>query len=529
MRYFHYIRKSTDDKQHQLLSLESQERENLKRFEGEAGIEILSKIEESKSAKSPGRALFNEMLDRIERGEAEGIIAWHPDRLARNSVDGGRIIYLLDTGKLKDLKFTSYTFENTASGKFMLQIIFANAKYQVDSLAINIRRGNRTKIEQGWRPNMAPLGYVNVGARKATTIAADPERFPIVLRLWEHMLTGAYTVPQLVCIARDEWGLRSRQYKKKGGKPLTESGMYWLFTNPFYAGILRHEGKNYPGRHPAMITLEDFEEIQRMLGRVHAPRPKHHAWDYTGLMKCACGRSITAEGKTNRFGSKYVYYHCARRRAHERCSEPYVQVGSIESHMREFLESVLFSPKGHAWALKTAKRDELSVEETLCARRGSLERALAGNELALTNLRHLRVMEQATEAEYLADRAKLLDEHTKLEQALGQLSPEKMIEPEQAFVLFNVRALKWFDDGDGATRRLLIEAAGSNPTLRAGKLKIDAAFPFRRYENSADIRQLCTVLNDVRTHPQPAAFGKLIRIVRILAAKSDQESLREAA
>ena len=44
------------------------------------------------SAKAPGRPIFDEMLRRIERREAEGIIAWHPDRLARNSVDGGRIM-----------------------------------------------------------------------------------------------------------------------------------------------------------------------------------------------------------------------------------------------------------------------------------------------------------------------------------------------------------------------------------------------------------------------------------------------------
>src|ERR1700682_5692764 len=73
-------------------------------------------------------------------GEEDGITAWHPARLARNSVDGGRVIYLLDSGKLKDLKFATYTFENTPQGKFMLQIVFANSKYYVDSLSENVKR-----------------------------------------------------------------------------------------------------------------------------------------------------------------------------------------------------------------------------------------------------------------------------------------------------------------------------------------------------------------------------------------------------
>ena len=55
-----------------------------------------------------------------------------PDRLARNSVDGGLIIYLLDQGHVKDLKFANFTFENSSQGKFMLQIMFGYSKYYVD-------------------------------------------------------------------------------------------------------------------------------------------------------------------------------------------------------------------------------------------------------------------------------------------------------------------------------------------------------------------------------------------------------------
>ena len=68
----------------------------------------------------------------MEKGVAQGILSWHPDRLARNSVDGGKIIYLLDTAVLKDLKFPSFWFEDTPQGKFMLNIAFGQSKYYVD-------------------------------------------------------------------------------------------------------------------------------------------------------------------------------------------------------------------------------------------------------------------------------------------------------------------------------------------------------------------------------------------------------------
>ena len=88
-------------------------------------------------------------------------MAWHPDRLARNALDGGQIIHLLDKGKLADLRFPTYTFENTSQGKFMLAIMFGQSKYYVDSLIENVRRGNRTKREKGWLPGLAPTGYLN--------------------------------------------------------------------------------------------------------------------------------------------------------------------------------------------------------------------------------------------------------------------------------------------------------------------------------------------------------------------------------
>src|SRR5262249_38893446 len=140
----------------------------------------------------------------IDRCEADGIVAWAPDRLARNSIDGGRIVYMLDTGALRDLKFATYTFENNSQGKFMLQIMFGQSKYYSDALSDNVKRGNLTKLQHGWRPNTAPLGYINDKSTK--TIIPDPMYFPIVQRLFQRMLTGAYSARELAIVARDEWG-----------------------------------------------------------------------------------------------------------------------------------------------------------------------------------------------------------------------------------------------------------------------------------------------------------------------------------
>src|SRR4030042_25167 len=97
-KFFLYARKSTDIEDKQILSIEAQITE-LRAFAKQNNLDIVEEFIEKQSAKIPGRPIFNTMLEKIESGKANGILAWHPDRLARNSVDGGQIIYFIVWGR----------------------------------------------------------------------------------------------------------------------------------------------------------------------------------------------------------------------------------------------------------------------------------------------------------------------------------------------------------------------------------------------------------------------------------------------
>jgi site-specific DNA recombinase len=102
LRFFVYLRKSSEDNEDkQMRSIEGQlediEEFILKRF----NIKPVHIYNERKSAFKTGRADFNEMLDRIEAGEANAVIVWHPNRISRNYQDGGRFTQLMSDGKVK--------------------------------------------------------------------------------------------------------------------------------------------------------------------------------------------------------------------------------------------------------------------------------------------------------------------------------------------------------------------------------------------------------------------------------------------
>lgn len=480
-QYIIYCRKSTESEEKQVLSIDSQIKE-LEDFGKRMNLPIVEILSESKSAKYPGRPVFNEMMKKLSKGKYSGIVCWKLDRLARNPIDGAALVWALDQGKISDIQTPHGSFKNNSNDKFLMQIEFGMAKKYVDDLSDNVKRGLRAKLEMGWLPSLPPLGYLN--EPKERTIVKDPERFPLVRRMWDLLLKGV-SPSKILEIANNQWGFRTRHGKKVGNKPLCLSSIYEIFGNSFYYGLIERKEGVYHGKHAPMITEDEFWKAQNILGRNGRPRPKEHDFSYTGLIRCAeCGCMITAEEKTNRYGSHYIYYHCTKKKIDYRCSQKYISLSDLENQILNHLENINVPHRLLDLTLEHLLEEEKEKNNNKLYIQHSLEKALSDCQKKLTNLNHMRLRELISDEEYIEEKKNLVREKSNLEISMASNPRKRSLEQTIKAFNFAAKAKDSFRTGTNMEKRAILQELGSNLFLKDKKIDIQLEKPLQLIENA---------------------------------------------
>ena len=228
VKYCLYARKSTEAEDKQALSIESQVKE-MYALAKRDDLFIVDVKREAHSSKDVGqRAVYNEMLKEVRSGKYTGILTWAPDRLSRNAGDLGAVVDLIDQGYLKEIRTYGQKFTNNPNEKFLLMILGSQAKLENDNKAVNVKRGLRTRCEMGWRPGVAPTGYLNEKhVDKKCQCRIDPKRAPIIKQMFEKVAYEQWSGRKIY-----RW-LREIDFKTKNGKPLVLGNIYLLLRNSF--------------------------------------------------------------------------------------------------------------------------------------------------------------------------------------------------------------------------------------------------------------------------------------------------------
>ena len=407
--YYIYVRKSTDVEDKQILSVEAQIVE-LRKYAADNNMKIVEVIIEKQSAKIPGRKKFNAMMKDIEAGKANGILSWHPDRLARNSVDGGHIIYLLDQSRLMALKFPTFWFENTSQGKFMLSMAFSQSKYYVDNLSENTKRGLRQKVRRGEFPSKAPVGYINDVRTKS--IAIDKRRAPFIIEAFEMY---ARSGSRLVDIADF---LASKGIKTGGNKPLSKDQVKHMLKNPFYYGHFYYGGEVHEGKHRAIIDKKLFDHVQVVLARRgYTPhKTKNEPQALCGLLACgACNMSITGEKKIkhqkNGNVHEYVYYRCTRKSKTITCQESPITEPVLLAQLADILQGYALPEEDEKQAEQSSGVLIADARSKVGNLQGKLQRLLDGY-----------LDQDIDQPTYKAKQAELMSDKKSLEEQIGKLT-----------------------------------------------------------------------------------------------------------
>ncbi len=457
-KFFIYARKSTDVEDKQVRSIEDQITE-LRAFAKQESLQVVDTFIEKQSAKIPGRPIFGEMLKRIEKGEAAGILAWHPDRLARNSVDGGRIIYLLDCGRIAALKFPQFWFEPTPQGKFMLNIAFGQSKYYVDSLSENTKRGLRQKVKRGEYPSVAPVGYINDTRNK--TIVVDKKRARIIRGAFELYTKGNSRLED-ICDFLAQRGITSR-----GGKRIHKTRATFILSNPFYTGLFRYAGEIHEGNHEPIITKKLFDSAQEVLQERGRPRKKqkNEPQAFCGLISCAeCGMMITAEKQKG-----HIYYRCTKK-GKQKCAQPYVREEELDRQLSSKIQKVSLSADWAEKLLAMAEADREKSAQSVSAFAEEVREKIKSIEIKLQRLLD-GYLEQDIEREvYREKKAKLLSEKKSLEGQITKLEQKQndWLEPFQNWIKVASNLVKIASDDDLFEKKVIAkEIFGSNLRLDA--------------------------------------------------------------
>ena len=252
------------------------------------------------------RRNFMQMLEYAKKhNEIKHIIFDILDRMTRNDNDKIKIKELITKyGKLIHFSRSNkiYSIESNPDDEFMLDIETAVAKKYSNDISRKVKMGLTEKAEQGYYPSNSPLGYIN--NKNTNLIEIDPVNAPLIIKLFEKVATGRYSLFMLEQILYDK-GLR---HKTRGNR-IPKSTLHRILHNPIYYGAFKWRGKLYSNaKHQPLISKELWDKAQETLASIHRPCIAKKDFAYRGLLVCGkCDCTVVGQNAKR----QYVYYRCS--------------------------------------------------------------------------------------------------------------------------------------------------------------------------------------------------------------------------
>jgi site-specific DNA recombinase len=474
MKYFLYARKSTDVEDKQVLSIEAQLSE-LRVIAKRDELEIVEEFIEKRSAKVPGRTIFEEMLRRIEKGEAEGIICWKVDRLSRNPVDSGRISWLLQQNIIQKI-ITHDRVYLPQDNVLIMSVEFGMANQYIRDLSSNTKRGLRAKARQGIYPSVAPLGYLNDVRSK--TIVIDRKKGPIIKKAFEMYSEGNHRAEDISDFLFKN-GIKTRVIKRAdstGGKQLKRDQIKWMLESPFYYGNFYYAGEVWEGKHKPLVSKKLWDRVQEVLKqRGKKKKVNTNPAAFCGLISCGeCGCSITAEKQKG-----HIYYRCTKKKGV--CSQPYIREEFLDTQLSAILKKLVLPSEWAKELNRMLDKDEADLTHSAAASVQALRADVMEINSKLARITDLFVEQDIERGEYLERKHALMSEKKSVEEQILLLERDaaRWLEPMRKWITEAQMLNEIAQSNDLPSRKSYLQKIfGSNLTLHSREARAMPEIPW---------------------------------------------------
>ena len=463
--YFSYIRVSTR-RQEDGGSLPAQTKA-INNYAQKYNLEVVKFFKDAQSAgKGRERKNFKKMLKELKQtGDIAGIIMHKIDRGARNWRDWADLSDLMDKGY--DIRFVSMGDIDVHSrgGRLTIDVQAAVAADYLRNLSEEVKKGLYERLENGIYPFGAPPGYLNAGPGKPKK--NDLEQAALVKKCFDLYLTEEWNLKDLTRHMRGI-GLKSSR-----GHPISINSLNKLLRNPFYMGIIKVRGKTFKGAHKPLITMAQFQKVQKILDDKRHKKVLSHYYIFKGMLKCGF---CTSTLRSMFAKKKYRYYYCRDKNCEMKC----IDEKEVERLLKEYFLELAFTQQETEMfkqSVKVSKTSLFQDNQKQISILNAKKQKLKHNQARLLDF---FLEQKIEEEEYQEKKAEYTFKLKKIEEqiASSERSSEKTYKKiEQLGKLLKSPYLS-YKKADSENKRRLVKSMVANLTLRPGKLVLEWKFPF---------------------------------------------------
>ena len=308
---------------------------------------------------------FIRLENAIREKRVDALVCKDLSRFTRNYIEGGR--YLQKIFPVLGVRFIAINdgydtlSGNRSSDSFVIPFKnLINDTYAKD-ISVKVRTNLEVKRKKGeYVGSYTPYGYEKDPQNK-NRLVVDEYAGNIVRQVFSLYKDGLSV--SRISERLNELGVMSpMEYKRSKGihfespfKTGTEAKWSYLavkriLTNEVYIGILSQGKRTTPNykvhsiqkkdqsewirvedAHEALISYDDFQAVQEMLGRdTRSTAPETEENVFSGFLYCAdCGQPMVRKA-IPRGGKKYYYYVCSTNKYHAGCSAHSISTREVE-------------------------------------------------------------------------------------------------------------------------------------------------------------------------------------------------------